>query len=228
VNEASKTNLVRGPDFISKFFAGSVVDIGCGTDPVVAHARQFDVTHGDANHITEYLPLESFDTVHSSHCLEHMRNIPEALSQWWALVKSGGAMIIVVPEEDLYEQGIWPSLFNPDHKATFRLDRPTSWSPVSYDLRQLICGLDRVGNIDICVQDHGYDYALRRTGINSVGRAVHLLGRVRRGLQVRCGIPRFKAERLIEKCEWWCGRPIDQTVGNALAQIQAVVRKQAC
>ena len=49
-------------------------------------------------------------------------NIPEALSQWWSLVKTNGYMIIVVPHEDLYEQGIWPSIFNIDHKATFRLN----------------------------------------------------------------------------------------------------------
>ena len=51
-----------------------------------------------------------------------MRDVPQALEQWWQLVKPGGAMVIVVPDEDLYEQGAWPSLFNRDHSATFRLN----------------------------------------------------------------------------------------------------------
>ena len=66
-------------------------------------------------------PHLAYDAVCSSHCLEHMRDVPAALTQWWALVRKGGYLVLVVPDEDLYEQGGWPSLFNSDHKATFRI-----------------------------------------------------------------------------------------------------------
>jgi hypothetical protein len=62
-----------------------------------------------------------------------MANPESALSQWWSLVKPGGYLIVVVPHEDLYEQGIWPSRFNSDHKATFQLGAVSKFSPVLLD-----------------------------------------------------------------------------------------------
>jgi hypothetical protein len=38
-------------------------------------------------------------------------------------------MIVLVPDEDLYEQGHFPSIFNTDHKSTFILRRPSSSRP---------------------------------------------------------------------------------------------------
>ena len=160
--EAQKTNRIRGAAFLRTYFTGTVLDIGCGPDLVVPTAQPFDVEHGDANRIGDYFPAESFDCVHSSHCLEHMRNVPVVLAEWWSLVKPDGHLIIVVPHEDLYEQGYWPSVFNADHKATFRLDDSRSWSPISFDLRTLINDLPCSEIIEIEVQDKGYDYALLR------------------------------------------------------------------
>ena len=132
--ESSKTRLVRGPGFDETYFAGTVLDIGSGNDVVVPHAEGFDKQHGDANAILNYLKPVSYDTVTSSHCLEHMQNPEQAIQDWWQLVKPGGYLITVVPHEDLYEQGQWPSRFNSDHKATFRLNRSSSWSPCSIDI----------------------------------------------------------------------------------------------
>jgi hypothetical protein len=67
---------------------------------------------------------------------------------WWALVKPGGYLVIVVPDEDLYEQGMWPSRFNTDHKATFNLGESKSWSPVSYDIEALVQALPRAEIIE--------------------------------------------------------------------------------
>ena len=130
MDEASKTRRVRGPDFERQYLSGKVIDIGAGTDPVCPWAEIFDVAEGDANFITRYRAPETYDTVHSSHCLEHLHDPKQALRQWWQLVRPGGYLVLVVPHEDLYEQGFWPSIFNPDHKATFRLDGTASWSPV--------------------------------------------------------------------------------------------------
>lgn len=225
MDEAAKTNRARGPDFAARYFSGRVLDIGCGGDPVTPRAVPFDKPQGDANNILDYLAPESFDCVHSSHALEHMRDVPKAFRDWWALVKPGGFMITVVPDEDLYEQGNWPSLFNSDHKATFRLDRATSWSPVSYDLRQLAEDLPNCTIVDARVQSDGYDHALtsRRPGV--IGRALLRLASLRYRILWRLGVRNEAALTMFDRIENRMGRPIDQTLGRAMAQIQIILRK---
>src|SRR5688572_10029921 len=138
MDEARKTNALRGPAFIERYLRGKVIDIGAGADLVAPHDEGFDIEQGDANLITQHRPRGAYDAVHSSHCLEHMVDPAEALAEWWSLLKPGGYLVLVVPHEDLYEQGIWPSIFNRDHKSTFRLDTPGSWSNVSHDIRKLV------------------------------------------------------------------------------------------
>jgi hypothetical protein len=226
--EATKTRMVRGEAFVRTYFSGSVLDIGCGPDVVVPNAQPFDLEHGDANNILSFLPIESFDCVHSSHCLEHMMNPPRALGQWWALVRPGGFLILVVPDEDLYEQGIWPSPFNPDHKATFRLDRPSSWSPVSYDIRALAMALPNGSVIDCSIQDHGYDRRMMRNTSTGLKKTLLYIGNRReiifRKMMGR-GLPVYRLSQLLAWFEHALGRPVDQTMRGALAQIQVIVRK---
>src|SRR5678810_1041364 len=104
--EASKS----GPRF-QRYLVGKGIDIGSGNDPIVADAFCWDKEQGDAQ-LLEDLPDELFDYVFSSHCLEHMRNPLEAILNWWRVLRPGGYMVILVPDEDLYEQGVWPSIFN--------------------------------------------------------------------------------------------------------------------
>jgi len=108
MKESSKTNQVRSEEFFNTYLKGKVIDIGGGSDTVTENAEVFDLEHGDAQHILRYKDKESYDCVYSSHCLEHMKDVPLALSKWWELLKPEGYMIIVVPHEDLYEQKIWP------------------------------------------------------------------------------------------------------------------------
>ncbi|MDR2614334.1 MAG: class I SAM-dependent methyltransferase, partial [Candidatus Accumulibacter sp.] len=107
---------------------GEGIDIGCSVNPISASAVGFDMEDGDANEITKYVN-RPFDWVYSAHCLEHMYDPYKTLPEWWKLVKSGGYMIIYVPDEDLYEQGHFPSIYNPDHKTTFTIKKEKSWSP---------------------------------------------------------------------------------------------------
>lgn len=76
VGRSEKTNALRDEAFKNRYLAGSVIDIGCGSDLVVPHATPFDLAHGDAQFIVDFYPAESFDCVHSSHCLEHMKDVP--------------------------------------------------------------------------------------------------------------------------------------------------------
>jgi SAM-dependent methyltransferase len=226
-DETSKTWRIRGPEFSRQYLQGRLIDIGCGPDPIVAHAERFDLQDGDAQYVADVRQHAAYDTVYSSHCLEHMRDVPAALEQWWKLVRPGGHLILVVPDEDLYEQGAWPSLFNGDHKATFRLGKGGSWSPVSYDLEQLVCNLAGAELISASRQDAGYDHSLKKSGISGRHR---LLFRMEGGLRRILGIFHLSNRHVDDTITRWfvrAGTPVDQTLGRALAQIQVIVRKRA-
>ena len=107
MNETSKTLSVWTKKEM-QFIAGRGIDIGCGSDPVTSSVKRFDIEDGDANNITAFVD-ETFDFVFSSHCLEHMNNPYNALHEWWRLVNLEGYLIFIVPDEDLYEQGNFPS-----------------------------------------------------------------------------------------------------------------------
>lgn len=142
-----------------KYLIGKGIDIGCGKDPVTPDCMQWDIEQGDAQRM-DGLDPESFDWVFSSHCIEHMRNVHEAIHNWWALVKEGGYMVIICPDEDLYEQHVWPSVFNDDHKFTFTIDKWQSWSPTSLNFFDLIKNLPNHKVISLETLDDGYDYSM--------------------------------------------------------------------
>ena len=189
------------------WFSGSVLDIGCGPDKIVPHAKGFDLNDGDANTIDESLH-EQYDMVFSSHCLEHMHHPADAIQRWWRLVASGGRMIVIVPDEDLYEQGVFPSRFNGDHKATFTLSKRRSWSPRSYNMFALATELPGAKVLRCELQDEGYD----RDGLT--------FGALRTG-KVDKPLKLFLKRRLFRRVA------VDQTRGDpgALAQLFLAVQK---
>ena len=233
MDEAYKTEKIRGPEFRSKYFSGKVLDIGCGNNLVVPNAVPFDKDQGDAQKILDYLEPNTFDCVHSSHSLEHMRDVPQALEQWWQLVKPGGAMVIVVPDEDLYEQVAWPSLFNRDHSATFRLNKPDSWSPVSYDLGLVCSALRDAKIISMEHQDEWYDYSLKGHGLGRQGKFFmrlnrSIIKRLNRNQKflLKLGISPQSLKYRVNLISVKLGALVDQTLEEAVAQIQIVLRKK--
>jgi len=218
--EASKTRTLW-PDHITDILAGKGLDIGAGQDPISAGVRVFDLEDGDAGQIDEYVN-EKFDYVFSSHCLEHMVDPVDALARWWKLVRPGGHLILLLPDENLYEQGYWPSIFNSDHKHTFRLGDHT-WSPVSLSVPDLIRNLPDVEGWDFQLQDHGCrnhcGEPFTRLRTRPVIR-MWFFSRLRKS---------FMALGL--KLDWRMlipfGVPVDQTAYGGLAQIQVVARKKA-
>lgn len=148
--ETSKAVMRRlhEPGFVGRYFVGEGIDIGCGPDPISRYSLQFplmealkswDLPDGDAQ-LMAGVDDESFDFVHSSHCLEHVHDPVEALANWFRILRPYGHLVVIVPEEDLYEQGVWPSTFNPDHKSTFTIWKPpgASWSPASVNVLELL------------------------------------------------------------------------------------------
>jgi hypothetical protein len=62
-------------------------------------------------------------------------------------VRDGGYLVITVPDEDLYEQGTFPSTFNRDHKWTFTICKEKSWSRRSINLLDLVSRLGPAAEI---------------------------------------------------------------------------------
>ena len=218
MNESSKSKRWFS-DAQRDAIAGRVLDIGAGSDPVVSDAVVFDLAHGDANRITAFEP-GSFDCVYSSHCLEHMHDPAASLLNWWSLVRPGGILFLIVPDEDLYEQGVFPSRFNEDHKSTFTLGKKRSWSSRSFNVFDLCAGLPEGRVESLCLNDIGYDRGLLRHGPTR-GGTLRRLARFYESLRKRRLVPRSRGAGR------WAATTLgrDQTRGDALAQIEAVVRK---
>jgi SAM-dependent methyltransferase len=218
MNESTKTLRFLTPGELL-LLQGRGIDIGCGPDPVQTHVRRFDREHGDANRISCFV-TEQFDYVYSSHCLEHMDDAQVALGEWWKLVRTGGHLIVIVPDEDLYEQGVFPSRFNPDHRATFTISKSRSWSPVSRNMLDLANALPGAQICKLVLQDHGYDRTLMRFGPNSRAFLPRVMRRVVRAFWGGgAGINRWDRWAL----RWFA---VDQTFRtDALAQIMLIARK---
>lgn len=116
-----KRRMING--FFSKYAIGKGIDIGCGLYPFHPGAIGFDKLINPSHDANGYLPYEdnSFDYVHSSHCIEHMENPENSIVEWWRTVKEFGHLIILAPDFGLYEQRMWPSRYNPDHKSKWNL-----------------------------------------------------------------------------------------------------------
>jgi SAM-dependent methyltransferase len=65
----------------------------------------------------------------------------EGLRNWVRVVRPGGYVIVTVPDEDLYEQGVFPSIFNCDHRWTFTILKQRSWSKSSLNVVDIISEL---------------------------------------------------------------------------------------
>ena len=173
MKECSKSIMRRmhEPNFSNRYFVGKGLDIGGGPDPLGLYLELFprmqgvkiwDKTDGNAETLDT---IESciFDFVHSSHCLEHLDDPSQALQNWFRVLKPDGYLVIMVPDEDMYEQGEFPSTWNGDHKFTFTISKKNSWSPKSINILDLLETLDESHEI-IKIQklDASYRYNIPR------------------------------------------------------------------
>ena len=148
MKECSKSIYRRlaDPKFMRSYFVGNGVDIGGKPDPLalyrelfplMADVKTWDWEDGDAQYLSG-VSDSCYDFVHSSHCLEHLNDPLEGISNWFRVVRESGYLVITVPEEDLYEQGVFPSTFNGDHKWTFTIYKESSWSDKSINVLDLV------------------------------------------------------------------------------------------
>lgn len=157
MNECSKaiSRRLHTPGFTCHYFVGDGLDVGSGRDglgrwatlfPRIRSVTEFDLPQGDAQYLRG-IPDDRYDFLHSSHCLEHLPDPLIGLRNWLRVVRPGGYVVVIVPDEDLYEQGVWPSTFNPDHKRTFTIHKTRSWSPVSINVTDLAGAVSEEGEL---------------------------------------------------------------------------------
>ncbi len=173
MRECSKSIHRRLADanFATRYFVGKGLDIGGKPDPLALYlelfprmtsVRTWDWEDGDA----QFLAGEgddSYDFVHSSHCLEHLVDPRAGIASWFRVIRPGGHLVVLVPDEDLYEQGVFPSTYNRDHKHTFTICKPTSWSPASINLVDLLRTLGPAADVLKIELLHGtYRFGLPR------------------------------------------------------------------
>jgi SAM-dependent methyltransferase len=218
--EASKTKKLWGPETLA-LLDGKGLDIGCGPDPITTDVDRFDIENGDANFISRYV-TNQYDFIFSSHCLEHMHDPRGALREWFSLLKPAGHLIVVVPDEDLYEQGYFPSLFNGDHKVTFTIRKATSWSQSSINVLDMVNSLSGAEVVSVELQDNGYDRRLLQMRTSPWARKLWNVF-----LRIKKYLPAGSSHVALAYFLHALGAVIDQTQlpGDRLAQIQFILRK---
>ena len=107
MSEAAK---FRTLDAIS-YVTGRIIDIGCGHDKITPDAIGWDgrempgvdIVSDDPYKIKTFQTWLDFDTVFSSHFLEHLANPYAALMEWRELLKPGGHLVLYLPDGDHYD-----------------------------------------------------------------------------------------------------------------------------
>ena len=148
MHETSKSiyNKLKDSRYTTRYLKGNGIDIGAGADgldqfyeffPLMKTCKKWDKKNGDAQFM-ESVKDDFYDFVHSAHCLEHMRDPIEALNNWIRILKPESYLICIIPDEDLYEQGVFPSTWNSDHKFTFTILKKKSWSDKSISVIEML------------------------------------------------------------------------------------------
>jgi SAM-dependent methyltransferase len=201
MRECSKAVVRRlgEPNFLRRYFVGDGVDIGGRPDPLsmqksffpqIRDVRIWDLEDGDAQFM-EGVADDTYDFVHSSHCLEHLYDPSVGLANWLRIVRPGGYVVVTVPDEDMYEQGVFPSTFNSDHKWTFTVFKKRSWCPKSINVLDLLAGLGESADVEkIQVLNSTFRYGMPRydqTMAPNSECAIEFVVRKRTGVELENG-----------------------------------------
>lgn len=165
-SKAAKRRFDDG-NFHNRYFIGEGIDIGCGEDNLgrlghvfrgIRSVRGWDMPDGDAQYLAT-ISDNTFDFATSSHCLEHMVQPTEALTNWIRVVKPGGYIVITIPDEEMYEQEFWPSRFNDDHKWSFTM-KQKSVMPKSINVLMMLQNVNHIAvteKVEV-IRDFYYDH----------------------------------------------------------------------
>lgn len=138
-------------------------------------------------------------------------------------------MIIIVPDSELYEQGVFPSIFNNHHKWQFTMDNEVTGNNM-IQIDDLIEQLQNYKLIAKQLQDFNYDYSLKANGASKFAiftskiffKLMYYLIR----LHIKLNQKILKA--IAKTLHNTFGILIDQTLlFDTTAQIQIIVQKNA-
>lgn len=171
MNPSIKAVLRRAHDpcFVQHYFAGVGLDIGVRESDLAASSSLFPRVvrvvpwHGDVAAVPG-VEERAFDFVHAGHCLQNVVNPTKTVARWLDLVKPGGYLVLTVPDEDLEEQGKWPSQIDPSRRASFTVCKPASALPASVNVLDVVRAVAAVAACEriAVVRDHHVDNS--RTG----------------------------------------------------------------
>lgn len=117
---------------LARYTRGRLLDLGPGPWPIWPNALSIDDMDewkdvdwspdikGDVRDLSMFAD-RSFDSVFSSHVLEHIEDTEKTLREWWRVVKVGGHLTLYLPHAEHYPN-IGDEGGNPDHKHDFRPD----------------------------------------------------------------------------------------------------------
>lgn len=111
---------------IIEFLRGVILDVGCGDEKITPRSIGVD-REGKGADIrmdlskTKALSLfanKQFDTVFSSHFLEHIADYKGMLREMWRVLKENGYLVLYLPHKNLYPR-IGEEGANPTHRHDF-------------------------------------------------------------------------------------------------------------
>lgn len=129
----SESAKVRDIQHVMRFIKGRVLDYGCGGDKIIPQAvgldgREMpgvDFVCPDLEHpngvLVDHL-VESFDTVFSSHFLEHTRRPYDMVMMWHQFLKPQGSLVLYLPDGRFYSHH-----HNPEHLWDMTYDNFMFW-----------------------------------------------------------------------------------------------------
>ena len=106
---------------------------------IIAIIRNAIHVHGVAD--------DSYDFVHSSHCLEHMRSPSRALTTGYVSANPVAIWSLWFPMRTCTSNPFGPRPSNA-HKWSFTIGKASSWSPQSIDIKIMKTVVDRVASED--------------------------------------------------------------------------------
>lgn len=166
----SETAKVKDRPEWMKYIQGRVADVGAGNDKIVPDAYCLDGRDVNGNTVRHNLFMNDedgfFDTVFSSHFLEHTPRPYEYLINWWAHLKKDGVLFLYMPQKDAYD-----SKQNPEHCLDW------SYDDFMFFFRRNFCGegKDYRGNNHIQMFElieSGLDIAQDRYSFFVIARAL--------------------------------------------------------
>ena len=98
------------------FMKGNVLDIGGTKEWHYPESTYVNITNGDGYHAMK-LPKETFGSIISSHCLEHLKDPYYALKHWTSRLERGGNLFLYLPHENMeywaFDNALHHHIFTP-------------------------------------------------------------------------------------------------------------------